>query len=196
MFELLESMAINPTVDLENIGDHNALIVDAMAVVHAIKGKWKTFGEFADDAIFVYLVTLSQQWNSTRLDFVSDRYPEISIKNAERTRRAVQGAQKVHILNKDQCVPKQWKKYLSCGKNKESLIEFLRDHWSTYVSSQLNSLECLYITSKMNATFLEVIPRLIPYYARMFLNCSVITKKRTHAYSFTLSMPWKHMIVS
>ena len=144
-------MAIYPTVDPENISDHNALIVDAMAVVHAIKGKWKTFGEFAD-AIFVYLVKLSQQWNSTRLDFVSDRYPEISIKNAERTRKAVQGAQKVHILNKDQCVPKQRKKYLSCGKNKEfeSLIESLRDHWSTYVSSQLNSLECLYtyITSK------------------------------------------------
>lgn len=118
-----------------------------MAVVQAIKEKWKTFGEFAD-AMFVYLVKLAQQRNSTRLDFVSDRYPEISIKNAERTRRAVQGAQKVHILNKDQCVPKQWKKYLSCGKNKESLIEFLCDHSDSYVSSQLNSLECLYITTK------------------------------------------------
>ena len=84
-------MAIYASVDPENIGDHNALVVDAMVLVHAIKGKWKTFGEFAD-AIFVYLVKLSQQWNSTRLDFVSNRYPEISIKNAERTRRAVQGA--------------------------------------------------------------------------------------------------------
>ncbi len=147
MFEILEDMVIDPTVDAENIGDHNALIVDAMAVLQAVKGKWKTFGEFAD-TIFAYLVKLARQWNATRLDFVADRYPELSIKNAERKRRAAQGVQRVHILNKDQCVPKQWKKYMSCGKNKESLIVFLCDHWRTYASSQLNSLQCMYVTSR------------------------------------------------
>ena len=36
----------------------------------------------------------------------------------------------------------------------------------------------------MNATFLDlVIPRLIPYYARMFLNCTVITKKFVETFS-------------
>ena len=83
----------------------------------AMKGKWKAFGEFAD-AVVAHLVKLAGQWNATRLDFVADRYPEISIKNAERTRRAAQGVQRVHILNKDRCVPKQWKKYMSCGKNR------------------------------------------------------------------------------
>jgi hypothetical protein len=145
MFEILEGTVVDPTVDAENIGDHNALIVDAMAVLQTMKGKWKTFGEFAD-TIFAYLVKLARQWNATRLDFVADRYPVISIKNAERARRAAQGVQRAHILNKDQCVPKQWKKYMSCGKNKESLIVFLCDHWSTYVSSQLNSLQCMYVT--------------------------------------------------
>ena len=147
LFEILEGTLIDPTVDAENVGDHNALIVDAMAVLQAMKGKWQTFGEFAD-TIFAYLVKLARQWKATKLDFVADRYPEISIKNAERTKRAAQGVQRVHILNKDQCVPKQWKKYMSCGKNKESLIAFLCDHWSNYVSSQLYSLQCMYLTSR------------------------------------------------
>ena len=147
MFEILESAVVDSKVDPNNVGDHNALIVDAMAVLQAMKGKWKTFGEFAD-AVFAHLVKLAVQWNATRLDFVADRYPEISIKNAERTRRAAQGVQRVHILNKDQSVPKQWKKYMSCGKNKESLVVFMCDHWSTYASSQLSSLPCLYVTSR------------------------------------------------
>ena len=123
MFGILERTVIDAKVDIdpENVGDHNALIVDAMAVLQIMKGKWKTFGEFAG-AIFAYLVKLAGQLNATRLDFVADRYPEISIKNTERTRRAAQGVQRVHILNKGQCVPKQWKKYMSCGKNKESLV--------------------------------------------------------------------------
>ena len=95
LFEILEGTVIDPTVDAENVGDHNALIVDAMAVLQAMKGKWKTFGEFAD-TIFAYLVKLARQWKATRLDFVADRYPEISIKNAERTKRAAQGVQRVH----------------------------------------------------------------------------------------------------
>jgi hypothetical protein len=31
MFEILEDTVIDPTVDAENVYDHNALIVDAMA---------------------------------------------------------------------------------------------------------------------------------------------------------------------
>lgn len=147
MLEILEGVANNPVVETENLGVDNALIVDAMAVLQVMKGKWKTFGEFAD-SIFAYLVKLAHHWKAARLDFVADRYPEISIKNAERAKRAAQGVQRVHILSKDQSVPKQWKKYMSSGKNKESLIVFLCDQWSTYDSSQLKSLQCMYVTSK------------------------------------------------
>ena len=82
------------------------------------------------------------------MDFVADRYPENSIKNAERRRRASEGVQKVHILSKDQSVPKQWKKYLSCGKNRESLIIFLCEYWRMYKSLHLSGIQCEYITSK------------------------------------------------
>ena len=147
MLHILEEAANNPVVDTVNIGENNALIVDVMAVIQAFKGKCRTFGEFAD-SIFDYLVKLTRQCKANRLDVVADRYPAISIKNSERSKRAAQGVQRIHILNKDQNIPKQWKKYLSSGENKESLIVFLCDHWSNYISSSLSHLECIYVTRK------------------------------------------------
>ena len=98
MFEILEPFAKQPMLaNVENL-DGSALLVDAMAVFHVVKGKWKTFGEFADST-FSFLVQLTKQWKVSRLDFVGDTYPEISIKNTERSRRAsVQG---INDLNKN-----------------------------------------------------------------------------------------------
>lgn len=72
---------------------------------------------------------------------------QITLKNAERVKRAAQGVQRVHIYHKDQNIPKQWKKYLSCGDNKESLVTFLSDHWSMYESAQMKSLVSFYVNS-------------------------------------------------
>ena len=62
--------------------------------------------------------------------------------------------QTVQIFNKDQSVPKQWKKLMSSGKNKESLMVFLCNHWSSYLSSKLSSLPCMYITSRSKCILL------------------------------------------
>ena len=94
------------------------------------------------------LITLSQKYNSTRLDFVVDRYPLLNVKNKERQRRGEKGVQKVHIFGKDQSVLKQWKMFLSCGKNKESLLSFLCEHWRSCNSSQLSSISTMYVTAK------------------------------------------------
>ena len=94
MFEILEPFAGDLVVYMENLGDGNALVMVAMAVLQVLTGKWKTFGEFAD-ATFAYLVKLAGHWKATRLHFVADRYPELSIKNTERARRGnVQGKNK------------------------------------------------------------------------------------------------------
>ena len=111
MFEVLEKTAGSPVVDADSLQNRTALIVDAMAVVQAMKRKWRTFGEFAD-TLFSFLLSLVKQWKAVRLDFVADRYPSSSIKNVERAKRAAQGVQRVHIYNKDQTIPKQWKKIL------------------------------------------------------------------------------------
>ena len=119
-----------------------------MAVIQALKGKWQAFGELCD-AIFSSILKLARQWKATRIDFVADRYPAISIKNPERTRRIGNvGVQKVRVFSKEQSVRKQWKKFLTLGENKESLISFLCEHWCTYASSHLSNLDVLYVTSK------------------------------------------------
>ena len=62
--------------------------------------------------------------------FVCDTHPDISIKNSEQSRRSsVGGSICTRILYSDQPCPKQWKKYLSLGSNKEDLIEFLFNQW-------------------------------------------------------------------
>ena len=60
---------------------------------------------------------------------MTDRYPEVSIKNAERQHRAASGAQKIHISKSDQPIPKKWKKYLAHGYNKENLVIFFFETW-------------------------------------------------------------------
>lgn len=148
MFEILQNMVTEaPVVSLENIGERNALIVDAFAILHSIKGSWTTFSDFAD-ATFALLVRLACESKAARLDFVAERYPKISIKNTEWSRRAAQGVEIVRILNKNQNVPKQWRKFMSSGEKKDSLVAFLCEYWSTYETSKLNNLECMYITTK------------------------------------------------
>ena len=63
------------------------------------------------------------------VDFVCDRYPNESIKNLERDRRAAKGIQLIRIYSDNQKVPRQWKKFLSSGENKEELLKFLLNSW-------------------------------------------------------------------
>ena len=76
-----------------------------MALVQALKGKWKTFGELCD-TIFSNILKLACHYKATRVDFVADCYLSTSIKNPERNRRAENsGIQKVHIYDKSQNIP-------------------------------------------------------------------------------------------
>ena len=65
------------------IGERNARIVDAFAILHSIKGSWKTFSDFANST-FALLMRFACESKAARLDFVADRYPEISIKNTQK----------------------------------------------------------------------------------------------------------------
>ena len=73
---------------LEN--ERDALMIDAMEVIQLSPEKWKTYGKFAD-ALLNSLVKLTRKFNSIQLDFVADRYPDLSIKNTKRQRRADKG---------------------------------------------------------------------------------------------------------
>ena len=124
---------------VSSVPSGSALIVDGMAVIQATTPIPHSFGELADK-ILVNLMSLARKYGSTRIDFVADTYPDISIKNAERGRRAAVGSQIIQLYGKEQKIPKQWKKFLADGKNKEALLSFLFECWrnASYSSATMN----------------------------------------------------------
>ena len=78
-------------VHMEQDQEFSVWVFDAMAVIQSIRILCipKPFSELA---MQVLKVLLNYKLNSTRIDFVGDRYPVVSIKNAERRKRAKGGS--------------------------------------------------------------------------------------------------------
>ncbi|XP_077972179.1 uncharacterized protein LOC120332986 [Styela clava] len=137
MHYLCESI---PSSIAKGLPTESVWILDAMAVLQSINHRNipKTFGDLA--ALYLLkLVKIAQESCAKVVHLVMDRYPSISIKNAERHRRAKHQAvcqtRENEIYSESQRIPLQWKKYLSCGKNKELLMEFFIKSWSQNVQS-------------------------------------------------------------
>ena len=128
---------LDPLVDRTEIPHNSALMIDGMALIQIITTVPSSFAELAK-LIFDNMIMLGKSLHCSRIDFVVDRYPLISIKNCERAWRAETGVQIVQIPRPDQKTPKQFKKFLSNGQNKEQLIEFLFSSWKCVVP------ECFY----------------------------------------------------
>lgn len=109
------------------VGD-KAYILDAMAILQTLSVLPATFGELAKD-LLVKIVNMAVFSNCSRLDFVCDRYPSQSIKNLERDRRAIGGTHVIRLYSEQQRVPRQWKKFMSSGENKEELMKFIFISW-------------------------------------------------------------------
>ena len=71
----------------------------------------------------------------------------LSIKNLEREKHGKDGSFLVKIYGEQQRVPRQWKKFLSNGKNKEEFMKFLFEAWKTADPQLLNGIE-VFITHK------------------------------------------------
>ena len=99
---------------------------------------------------------------STELHFVCDTYNNQSIKNAERSRRAEQGYQKIKIYGDEQRTPKQWKKFLQCGENKNNLLEYFFQRWTTSAKNIIENVTIITTHGhkchaiKLNDTVLDV----------------------------------------
>lgn len=116
-------------IQASTIPANSALLIDGMALIQSCNPKCETFAEFAD-VLLAKALHLCTQMRCTRLDFVTDRYPEISIKDCEHTRREASGVQQVDITRPHQKLPRQFAKFLSNGANKEKLVKFLLAMWS------------------------------------------------------------------
>ena len=107
LLHVLESEANQPLVDV--IPQQCTTIIDAMALLQilSVKDIPGTFAQLADQ-VLKKVIHIARYNNSERVDFVSDRYPVVSTKNAERINPAASGTQSVTILNGNQKVPRQW----------------------------------------------------------------------------------------
>ena len=122
----IEKRVENP--DVEFISADNALLLDGMALIQMIKHIHESFGGFVE-VMLKRILLLASNARSKRIDFVRDVYPDVTIKNIERSKRAENGSTVIRILSPEQKVPRQFKKFLSViGKNKEALIEFFYQH--------------------------------------------------------------------
>lgn len=86
------------------------------------------------------MIKLAIYHKSSRVDFVVDRYPDISIKNLERNKRASGGVAVINIYGPEQKLPAQLGKFLKHGRNKEALIRFLFEQWCTYISTMFSGI--------------------------------------------------------
>lgn len=104
-------------------------IFDGMAVLHSLTKSLATMKELA--AMFFQAIT-KNTGRCSRIDFVSDLYPDLSIKGKERDdRRGKMNSLRMSIHSKDQKCPKQLKKYLAVEENKIELINFIAEMWSS-----------------------------------------------------------------
>ncbi|XP_070548281.1 uncharacterized protein [Ptychodera flava] len=141
----LEATFPEAIVDLSFKGK-TAIMVDAMAMIQIQSRIPATFGEFAS-SIFYQLRAIAAKYGATRIDFVIDQYREQSIKDAERKRRATTGTlTEIRITRPTLNMPRQFKKYLASGKNKESLLLFLFESWKEYESECLQGIT-MYVTN-------------------------------------------------
>ena len=101
--KLLESL-IEGVKPAEDFPPTAASIVDGIAVLQMMKEIPTTFEELAT-AVFYSVVP--QTTLARRVDFVTDRYPDIPIKNPDIAKRASVGAVKVKITGAGQTCPKR-----------------------------------------------------------------------------------------
>ena len=104
---------------------HSCHIFDGMSLVQKARDvNSKTFGELAGNMLSQVLAITK---NSSRVDVVFDVYRPVSIKNAERIRRATSSIEIRNIVP-DHPI-KQWNHFLSSSSNKNELIKFLVQYW-------------------------------------------------------------------
>lgn len=118
--KLLHALEIKGVVDDPPKVEECIYMIDGMAYFQALISIPETFGELAE-------IVLSRFPKCKRIDFVADTYSDVSIKNIERLRR---GCGETFLIKGPKTkIPRDWKKFLSNGKNKEQLVNILHNEW-------------------------------------------------------------------
>lgn len=133
------------TKPLSVVPTNAAVMVDAMALLQSLSTVPTTFGELSHH-VFSRLMSYFSPSESGRVDFVADEYFAKSFERARRSKTV--NPVLVSVQRADQATPRQWKRFLSEGQNKSSLIQFFKHHWTTdhaFVAALGSSRE-MYVT--------------------------------------------------
>ena len=74
----------------------DAILLDGMALLQMLKDILETFGDLAERVVHI-IISSAKKAQGSRVDFVSDTYPLVSIKNIEREKRSMLGVTRVRI---------------------------------------------------------------------------------------------------
>ena len=74
----------------------------------------------------------------SRVDFVYDKYNPLSIKDSKRGQRSISPGYLLRDLNENQKTPIPFRKFLTSGKNKESLVLFMVMYWKKLAQEEFH----------------------------------------------------------
>lgn len=141
---------------LQNPPGVTAVIIDAMAILQTMTTIPEKFSDLTD-MVLNRVFTLAG--DAKRIDIIADhgQYPDISVKNTERTRRGRDGELTIKITSPEQLCPHQWKKAMFSGKSNTNLMHFLSHEWATARFSEKIHHRSLFVTHGCNCTRITVV---------------------------------------
>ena len=106
LLHYVEEAVKNPLVDVIPAG--SVWVLDGMVMFQQLRNRDipEKFRNLAI-SLLTRILKLATQHHSNEIHFVTDRYPEISIKNAEQGERVETGSKRINIYGRRQPVPKQ-----------------------------------------------------------------------------------------
>lgn len=143
----LESLHENKIVSVQSA---DCIIFDAMAIIQMLPMPTRTLKvTFIDMAkqFLQYVLHSSRAIHSVaQIHIVFDRYEENSLKLQTRQKRGDTGtSHKIHI-QAEIPIPKEWKKFLARGENKENLAAYYTNYVMENASEDLNEEETVYLS--------------------------------------------------
>ena len=112
---------------VEAIPEESACIIDGMALVQKLDANHMSFGEVST---MLLNMVLREGASCKRIDVVFYVYREQSIKNAERIRRGSSSSTLFTTISPGHKI-KQWRQFLGSSDNKNKLVLFLVNDWSS-----------------------------------------------------------------
>ena len=130
------------------IPDCDCIIFDGHAVIQMLQAPTALRNSFRQMAerFFRHIVLSKQKYRGIKqIHIVFDSYLPNSIKSQTRQKRGEEsGNNQVHI-RPEAAIPKDWQKFLSVGRNKESLAKFYTEHMLLNAAKELKDNQELYI---------------------------------------------------